>query len=590
MKKFCTFFAMFVLLSLCVEARNVIKNPNEISSRKAYNLYNPHFTTYAVYSPQNSDYYVWTAGMIGDAGHAVKNPKYSEPFDSADRNGAWMFVTYNDGLGNFWYAYNLGAKKFLCVGYGSNAETRFSNGSTINLSIDDGLAHIARVGGGRNYMCVSPQLNYPISIWSIDDAGASWEIIENDKVEVTDEDYNNCMEMLDKYVPKYVRINVDTRNGNIFASKSGGEMPSGAYAGTPITFAAQALKGFTCPEGIAIRHGHNLDGPQYVDGERQWGEYTVPMTTNNITIPADSVDGDILIKAYWEQTSWDGYELVFSDEFNGDGQPDPTKWMRTKRQNATWNRWCSDSPLVVNESDGSLKCLAIPNPDKSVDNADMLTGGIQSYFGFRYGRVEARIKTNPWVGSFPAFWMMPVDNSKGWPNAGEIDIWEMIDYNDVSYHTVHTNWTYNLGKGGNSKSKSNVWYYDSWHVFAVEWTDKKISWYVDGQFVWSYNKSTDANALSNGQWPFDAPFYLILNQSVGNGSWAANADVEHTYSTEFDWVRVYQTTDITAVEDSLVDTPDQSNARPGIFDLSGRPVEEPQKGVYIVNGQKMRFE
>lgn len=74
----------------------------------------------------------------------------------------------------------------------------------------------------------------------------------------------------------------------------------------------------------------------------------------------------------------------------------------------------------------------------------------------------------------------------------------------------------------------------------MEWEEDKLSWYVDGRKVFSYAKSTDADALAKGQWPFDKHFYIILNQSVGNGSWAKPADTNFTYRTEFDWVRVYQ--------------------------------------------------
>ena len=55
--------------------------------------------------------------------------------------------------------------------------------------------------------------------------------------------------------------------------------------------------------------------------------------------------------------------LVFSDEFDGTGEPSSEWWKRTERQGATWNRWCSDSPLVAYLADGALHCLAIPNPD-----------------------------------------------------------------------------------------------------------------------------------------------------------------------------------------------------------------------------------
>ena len=53
-------------------------------------------------------------------------------------------------------------------------------------------------------------------------------------------------------------------------------------------------------------------------------------------------------------------------------------------------------------------------------------------------------------------------------------------------------------------------------------------------------KKNNQNALNNGQWPFDREFYLILNQSVGDGSWAKKPDASFTYTTLFDWVRVYQ--------------------------------------------------
>ncbi|MBS7396430.1 MAG: glycoside hydrolase family 16 protein, partial [Prevotellamassilia sp.] len=162
--------------------------------------------------------------------------------------------------------------------------------------------------------------------------------------------------------------------------------------------------------------------------------------------------------------------------------------------------------------------------------------------------VEGRLLTLPHTGNFPAFWMMPQDNSKGWPYAGEIDIWEQIDAQNTSFHTIHSGWANGAGdgglgnsnnptKGGTKSGVTNGYY----HTFGLEWEEDLLSWYVDGEKVFSYAKlKNNADALSKGQWPFDAPFYIILNQSVGNGSWAANADTNFAYETLFDWVRVYQ--------------------------------------------------
>ena len=56
---------------------------------------------------------------------------------------------------------------------------------------------------------------------------------------------------------------------------------------------------------------------------------------------------------------------------------------------------------------------------------------------------------------------------------------------------------------------------DRYHTYGFEWTATDMKWYVDGRQVGSYTKKeSDANALNQGQWPFDKPFYIILNQSI----------------------------------------------------------------------------
>jgi len=559
-----------------------ITSIDQLSNTKAYTLYNAHYTTHAIYNPTCSTTQMWTAGTTGDSSHSVSNSKYSLPFDSTSTKGAWMIVKSE---GN-WYLYNIGAKKFVRVGQTGTSSVAGVYMETTPTPIEitevnGGFAFRTETSGDKNYMCVSPQLSFPVSVWTTGDAGAIWQIEATDLV---DADYETCMSM----IPKYGKLTIDTRNGNIFKNAAGGALPNKIEIGKSFSFSAHTLTGYESDNGVIIRHGKNLNGPQYVDGKRQWGEYKVTARKSPVTtIPADSVDGDVRITAYWHCASPDAYELIFSDEFNGEGEPSADKWKRTDRYSATWNRWCSNSPLVVYEKNGSLHCLAIPNPDKSTDNVAMLTGGIktQGLFGFQWGRAEARIKTNQWIGNFPAFWMMPVDNSAGWPKAGEIDIWETIDNSTNSWHTVHTNWTYNLGKGGNTQTKGSL-DYSLWHVFAVEWNATTITWYVDNSRVWAYTKSSDQDELDQGQWPFDAPFYLILNQSVGNGAWAANADTSHTYETEFDWVRVYQPAELT----NICAATDGTTANPAnapIYDLQGRKLNAiPDHGVYIQNGKK----
>ena len=346
-------------------------------------------------------------------------------------------------------------------------------------------------------------------------------------------------------------LNVHNASHKLIVNSTNGSVNGSGNTGLPPTITpfklisvvpTPAVSGYKA-EQITVKHGHNFDGPQYIRGNRQWSEYS--RAVGSFTIPKDSVNGDVIITVDFQPTSEATHALVFGDEFNqADGtQPDADKWRRCERQGATWNRWLSDSEAVVYVKDGHLVTRAIPNPDTSTDNVPMITGGVktQGLHDFLYGKIEARILTHPHIGNFPAFWMMPSDQSKGWPNDGEIDIWEQIDMQNTAYHTIHSNWTYNLGnKNAPQSSFSESCDMAKWHTYGLEWIDGLLTWYVDGKKVGSYARSTDQNALNKGQWPFDKPFYLILNQSVGNGAWAANADTGHTYETLFDWVRVYQ--------------------------------------------------
>ena len=312
-----------------------------------------------------------------------------------------------------------------------------------------------------------------------------------------------------------------------------------------ITAVLRGAPGFSA-EGVTVRHGHNLDGEQYVNGNRQWAEEFVALKSGRVVVAANLVDGDVALYAEFSKDEGSEWELVFSDEFNAEDytQPLDEKWMRCQRYGSTWNRWLSDSKEVIYLQGGDLVARAIPNPDQESDPVPMITGGIKSNkrFGFTYGYVEARILSNPWTGHFPAFWMMPEDQSAGWPDCGEIDIWEAIDTDGRSYHTIHSNWTYDLGNKNDPQSSFNKTIpYDRYHTYGLKWDANTLIWYIDGKEVGRYTKSTDNSKLNQGQWPFDKHFHLILNQSVGNGSWAANADVSHIYETRFDWVRVYQT-------------------------------------------------
>lgn len=359
--------------------------------------------------------------------------------------------------------------------------------------------------------------------------------------------------------PERSKLDIRTLNGYIMGKGNKGVSETIAY-GEQLALMTTPFNREYAAENMFIRHGHNLDGDQFVCGNRQWSEDTLEVR-NAYTLTKEQANGDVRITLEFEPVGNPVNKLVFSDEFNApDGTyPDADKWVNPTRYSAAWNRFIAQTEegrrLTGYIKDGKLVMHCMPNPlatetDRNGQKLDMISGAVESHgkFDFHYGRVEARIKTNPYTGNFPAFWMMPSKQPLGWPNDGEIDIWEQINTENKSYHTIHSKWGNTLGHANDPvKSGSAATQADEYHVFALQWTNKLLTWFVDGKKVFSYAKSKKADALNNGQWPFDNDFYIILNQSVGNGSWASAPDLGHTYTTLFDWVRVYQQVDPTGI-------------------------------------------
>ena len=107
----------------------------------------------------------------------------------------------------------------------------------------------------------------------------------------------------------------------------------------------------------------------------------------------------------------------------------------------------------------------------------------------------------------------------------------------------------------------------------------------------TYRRLTTQTAIDGLQWPFDHDFYIILNQSVGDGSWAAKPDQDFIYETEFDYVRVYQKvpTGIIQIENGGLGIENDN-----IYDLQGRMIVNHKlvngrlpKGIYIRGGKKI---
>ena len=406
------------------------------------------------------------------------------------------------------------------------------------------------------------------------------------------------------------RLSLDTRHANIYGVD--GALPLTVASDEPLVLKVETPDAGYEMTRFAVRYGKNLDGGSTDNGVQQWTEQDLtPAADGIITLPASVMQGDVRVIAHYEPGKNAKYIPGFVDEFDTpDGsQPNDKVWSRTVRRNPTWARFHSNSPLTVFVQNGELVCRAMATPDSlktKGEDKEFITGGVRTEgrYTFRYGRAEARIFTTPHSGNFPAFWMMPAKSKKGWPHEGEIDIWEQINNENNAYHTLHSNWTFNLKHKNDPMShfvKGGL-DYSRYHTFAVEWTPTTITWSVDGKEVGTAVKSTDSDALANGQWPYTEPFYLILNQSVGDGSWAAKPDLNFVYETRFDWVRVYQTREqnplvgIDAVKTD--EQPQTAGATAGethhsmvkkaeTYELSGRKAKKDAAGVLIRDGRKV---
>lgn len=233
------------------------------------------------------------------------------------------------------------------------------------------------------------------------------------------------------------------------------------------------------------------------------------------------------------------WNLIFSDEFNTAGNFDSNKWTYSPRIAAAWGRYLTASPNYASQN-GTDLILRMDNAVIPGDNVPYHSGGIQSStkFSFLYGKVEVRAKFNQGQGSWPAIWMMPeVPVAYGiWPNSGEIDIMEHVNYENVVHQSIH-NASVTNASGGTSATSNTAYNTADYNVYGVEWSPVAVRFYVNDVLRYTYNKAANA---TTAQWPFDKPFFLILNQSGGAGWPGAITNADLPFQMNVDWVRVYK--------------------------------------------------
>lgn len=235
-------------------------------------------------------------------------------------------------------------------------------------------------------------------------------------------------------------------------------------------------------------------------------------------------------------------KLVWSDEFDYTGLPDPKKWGYDVGGSGWGNQekqyYTKDRLENARVENGKLIIEAIKEnfAGNNYTSARLITKGKGDW---TYGRIEVRAKLPKGVGTWPAIWMLASTNPLKWPDDGEIDIMEHVGFDaGVIHGTIHTK-AYNHGIGTQKGAQIRI--NDAQDVFrnySIEWTRDYIDWYVDDKKYFSF---TNINS-SKDTYPFMSNFHLLLNIAIG-GSWGGQKGIDDTIfpqRMEIEYVRVYQ--------------------------------------------------
>lgn len=247
-------------------------------------------------------------------------------------------------------------------------------------------------------------------------------------------------------------------------------------------------------------------------------------------------------------------KLLWSDEFD-EKSLDMSKWsFDTSRNKVGWYNgeleyYSADRPENLRLENGHLIIELRKDPEQLRKLPDW---GKQKYssakiqtkdkVAFRTGFVEVSAKLPCARGTWPAIWMMPQGDTP-WPEGGEIDILEQVGSQpNVAHATLHTALFNHMRGNGRGAETPVPTACSAFHRYQLAWTPNSITMGVDDH---AYMRVKNDQPGGRGAWPFDSPFYLILNLAIG-GNWAAAKGIDDAalpQQMDVDYVRVWEMPD-----------------------------------------------
>ncbi len=250
-------------------------------------------------------------------------------------------------------------------------------------------------------------------------------------------------------------------------------------------------------------------------------------------------------------------KLVWSDEFDKPGLPNPAKWdyetgfirnneqqyyTRQRQENAR----VEDGMLIIEARKEQWKNDAYDpaagSGRRSREFADYTSASLttQGKASWTCGRIEVRAKLPSGRGTWPAIWTLGTNRREvGWPACGEIDIMEFVGFEPGVIHAnIHTR-EYNHVRGTGKGDKIDIAdASEAFHVYAVDWEADHIDFFVDNQKYFTFRNEGTGDDV----WPYDKDQHLIINLAIG-GSWGGQKGIDDSIFPQrycIDYVRVYQ--------------------------------------------------
>jgi beta-glucanase (GH16 family) len=239
--------------------------------------------------------------------------------------------------------------------------------------------------------------------------------------------------------------------------------------------------------------------------------------------------------------------LIWSDEFDGSGAPDPTKWGYDLGTNSGWgNNEIQNYTNSTQNSrqEGGMLVIQAVKYGSVWNSARLLT---RYKFTFTYGTLIFRAKLPAGIGTWPALWMLGANlGTAGWPACGEVDVMEHVGKDPgVVHSSLHP--LSSSGATVNTKAKTVSNFDTEFHTYMVKWTADKMEFSIDSVLFYTYNPPVKTSST----WPFDKPCFIIMNIAMG-GNWGSDPQYETgglkngiypgltSATMTLDYVRVYQ--------------------------------------------------